>query len=496
MQEITLEKVCGDIETAINTRNWQLVEALLWPAMDQYPDIPILSFYAGNYFFQTDRNQMSTIMYERGLRLEPNPVVMSNVGAALRRMGRMDEATRWLRKSVGYEPDNANAWTNLCATYVNEGNPDAGLAYGKRALKCRVWGADKDYVIRRAKWNMGLLYLERGDFKRGFGFYREALGDQRPIRSYGTQGNEEAVTPFPEPQLLDAKLHSENKKKGKTLVVWGEQGIGDELMMASMIPDAMADYNVIFDCHPRLEWFFRQKWPDLAIHPTRKNDYIDWPLEEGLHVDFKLPIGDLGHLYRKERRDFQTAWRKDGPFYTWPEAEADEYRARLKRLAKGRKIVGLATRGGYPSTARFQRSIKPDLLGGLLARDDILYVCLDYEDMSLLMAHVEEHHGADRMVWYPALLHAWDYHHTAALVAACDAVVTVCQSVAHLSASIGQKTFVMAPHRVAWRYGLKSKDWYWYPSPKTQIYRQAENGDWTGAHKELMEDLDATLGRS
>src|ERR1044071_5382433 len=124
------------------------------------------------------------------------------------------------------------------------------------------------------------------------------------------------------------------------------------------------------------------------------------------------------------------------------------------------------------SAARTYRILHPQSLHAVLSDPRYLFVSLDYEDMTNLGNYITEAYGPNRFLWYPSICWAWDYKHVAALAKATDAVVTVCQSVAHLSAAMGHPTYVLTPSKPAWRYGLTGETWNWYSHPNARLLRQ------------------------
>jgi hypothetical protein len=100
---------------------------------------------------------------------------------------------------------------------------------------------------------------------------------------------------------------------------------------------------------------------------------------------------------------------------------------------------------------------------------------VDYEDMSQVAAWAEEKFPG-RYYWPAAVNFAWDYHHVAALLAACDALITVPQSVMHLSCAMGIPTHILVPSCPDWRLGVAG-NFVWYPAEHVQLHRQ-RGSDW------------------
>lgn len=488
MQAIGLQQAFPEIEYCLahlkEPGNREKVEALLWPALDQFPEIAPFWFYAGAYLAQTGRHALAIRCFERSYELQPNPEILSDMGACYRCLNRSDDSRRMLLRSLEHLPDDSRTLTNLCGSYVNEGDPWPGIEYGERALALEA--NDK------AKWNLSLLHLEAANYARGFDLYSEGKHEHREQRDYALPGEAE-------PSLLTPELHGQLKGHGKTLIVHGEQGLGDELMFCTQLLDVIRDYDIVLDCHPRLEWLHRNaSWArelerqgrEVRIVPTRKNfgEPQDRPI--GVKADAKIAAGDLCRLYRRQESDF--AWR--GPTYCAPEAEIQEFREHLMAFAGGRKIIGLAMRGGTISTnTRYRRLPLPEA-EKLLAREDCLFVGLDYEDMTEFSQYVAQKFGPERYIWSAAINFAWDYHHVAALIAATDSVITVPQSVMHLSAGMGHSTEVLVPSKPDWRMGQTGSSWIWYPGSHCTLHRQIGN-DWNAVVDSAMASIDARLSR-
>jgi tetratricopeptide (TPR) repeat protein len=480
MQEVGLPQVLDGIGEAFKAGDLKRVDALLWPALDQFNQIPQLWFFAGNLFFQTGRVAPAVACFEKCLDLDDNPMVLANLGASYRRLNLHDEGIRVLQTAIERNPDYQPALVNLGSMYVNEGCPEKGIPHLERAVEL---GSKAGKMERGAEWNLSLLYLEAARFKEGFESYRKGYGAERLIRKFGKESKG-----VPEPE----RLTPDSPTAGKTLIVWGEQGIGDELMAATMLEEARREFGeVIFECHPRLDWLHRQAHPGMRIFPTRKEDYIQWPITEGVRADYKAPLLDLAARYRTDVESFRRG-AAGLPFYSCDAEESASYRRQLLEIADGRPIIGIAMRGGVMQTARTYRTLRIPDADYLFGQTDCLFVGLDYDDMSQFAAYAYEKYGENRYRWFPSICQHWDYHHTAALVGACDLTVSVCQSVAHLAAGMGKPTRVLTPKRCAWRYALiadQPEEWIWYSDPAIKLYRQDDSLAWKGPLDRVIADI-------
>lgn len=472
MQELGLNVVVERIQEAIRDEKLDLANELLWPALDQKPDVGPLWFYAGILTSLGGKQAPAYEFFRRSQELEPHPANWANLGGVLRSMGRIDECRQMLLKGLERTGEDDDILANLCGSYVNEGEPAKGIEYGERALK-----VNPNHL--GCQFNLSLLHLESGNYARGFDLYAEGSHRHRLEKKYE-----------PDPPALTSELHQQLKGKGKRLIVWAEQGIGDEIMFSTILREAKKDYEIVFECHARLETMFQyaswMKSPGypITLYPTRKIHGDETVSGSGAAA--KVAIGNLGRLYRRDLSGF--TW--NGPVLSADPKEVREMRAHLEKIAAGRKIIGLALRGGTMSTARTYRMMHPASIASILDDPRYLFISLDYEDMTNLGEYITQTHGAGRFLWYPSICWAWDYKHQAALAKATDAVVTVCQSIAHLSAAMGHPTYVLTPSKAAWRYGTTGESWYWYPHRNARLLRQ-HGSDWGPPSLALSEALQA-----
>lgn len=475
MQQFALEDVIREIAGRLasdDPKAAQGVEQMLLPALNQFPDNPALWFYTGFWSHKIGNNALAVEAWEHSYQLEPQPMVLANLGAALRETGQIERARSILKRADFMVPDQEPVLTNLSGSYVNEGEPWPGIEYGERCLK--IIGKEEG----QAAFNVALCHLEAGNFARGFDLYAVGHHEWRDRRSY------EGATRLTRDNFEQAK--------GKRLLVYGEQGIGDELMFATMFHDAVDDFELVFDHHPRLGGIYETAawYREVECHPTRKSAPTWYTPGD---VDYFTAAGNLAQFYRRSREDFP-----EGPFYG-PNSEerVATNRAYLETMADGRKIVGLAMRGGTLKTARTYRAMQPGHLEPLFQLEDVMFVGLDYDDVTQVLQWASEQFGPNKLLWYPSIAWAWDYHHLGELMAACDSVVTVCQSAAHLAAAMGLKTHVLTPSKPAWRYGVGRNEgetqdrltdpWYWYGC-KATLYRQ-QGKDWRPAVEAVKEAL-------
>jgi hypothetical protein len=149
----------------------------------------------------------------------------------------------------------------------------------------------------------------------------------------------------------------------------------------------------------------------------------------------------------------------------------------------GKLTIGLSWRSLNDKLGAARSLALADLVGALTTKDSqgfdpgrFNFVNLQYSSTQEELDWVKEHLGVE-VINFEDLDNYSDIDGLAALIDACDAVVSIDNSTVHLSGALGKKTFVLLPYSSDWRWGLNAPVSYWYPS--VHLFRQATPGEWT-----------------
>ncbi len=321
---------------------------------------------------------------------------------------------------------------------------DDALAAYEQAIRVKP-----DYA--QAQWRRSLIRLSKGEFESGWIDYDvRHLSEDRPRRQ------------FPQPRWQGEPL------AGKTLLVYGEQGLGDEIMFASCLPEVIARaQHCVIDCHPRLAPLFGRSFPGAAVHAGLQTDDPSW-LQDHPAPDYQIAIGSLPAMLRNRPEDFP---RHTGYLQADPR-KAEAWKDRLDTLGRGLK-VGLSWQGGTSVSRARLRSLTLEQLLPVLQVPGVDFIDLQYTDTARERAVFERDRGIRVVHWPEAIA---DYDETAALITALDLTLSVCTAVVHLTGALGRPARVMTPYSPEWRYGHAGERMVWYPSVK--LVRQPRYGDW------------------
>jgi ADP-heptose:LPS heptosyltransferase len=245
------------------------------------------------------------------------------------------------------------------------------------------------------------------------------------------------------------------------LLVIGEQGIGDEITYASVIPDAAKHNKITYECDKRLEGLMRRSLPGVNVVGSR---FLD-KKENGEDYDKACLSGSLCMEYRQKDEDFP----RKGWLVADPERKL-QWRSLLDTLP-GKKI-GISWTGGRENTFRTRRSFPLESLLPILKTPGVTWVSLQYDDPTEEIRALKEKHGIEIKHWPRAAGKNLDYDETAALVSELDCVVSITTAIVHLCGGLGKKCYVLVPKRCRWFYTSETSKHRWYDS--LELFRQED----------------------
>ena len=285
---------------------------------------------------------------------------------------------------------------------------------------------------------------------------------------------------------------------GKRLLIVGEQGLGDELMFATVIPDLIEAVGrgglLQIAVEPRLVSFFARSFPkaEVGSYDDRKvvtDDgtyevrFIPWAIENG-EPDFYATMGAPLQFLRKSAADFPAQ-----PLFVAEPARVAEYRRRLDAMGPG-PFVGICWRSMMQDVKR-QKYFSPlDAWGPVLQAKGVTFVNVQYGDCGADLARAREMFGIDIAVFEDLDLKA-DIEGAAALSAALDLVVSAPTAAAAIAASTGTETWFLTAGRTWPQLGTDRFPWY----AKTRVFSPEKFGDWATLMPRLAGELEAFARR-
>jgi tetratricopeptide (TPR) repeat protein len=403
--------------------------------------------------------------YRSGLKIDQQqPELLFGLGNTLRLAGRLDEAAACYEQVLRLDSRHPGALNNAGLAEKFLGRYDESDTYFARLLE-----VDPDHID--ARWNQILTRLLRGEWQEGWpDFDWRWRRPQCPPRRAAL------------PQWDGGSL------AGRSLLVYSEQGLGDEVMFASCLSDVIATAeDCVVECDGRLVELFSRSFPTAHFVARREWSDLQW-ITEQQPLDVQIAAGSLPRFVRGEPDNFP---RQDA-YLLADSAQSQQWKDRLAQLGDGLKI-GISWRGGSDTEPESQqrRSTLLDRWREVLSVAGATFVNVQYGPT----ADEAADEANDAALRLPAPIHRFaeitpevDLDEFAALLTALDLVISVDNSTVHLAAALGTTTYAALPFSPDWRWLLDRSDSPWYGP--LRLFRQAAPGDWGGVFTNLANALD------
>jgi tetratricopeptide (TPR) repeat protein len=428
---------------------------LLREAVRQWPTEAAFRYNLGSALQRGDELHAALAEYDAAVRSKPDyREAWENRAVVLQDLGRLTEAIDSYRQALRIDPLSPVACLNLPKALRAAARTDEALAEYRRILDARP--LDPGATVGEATTRIGL-----GEYAAGWPGYEARLAvpgflaNTRPYR-------------VPLPRWRGEPTATQG------LLVYGEQGIGDEVMFASCLPDLAASSAapLVLFCERRLVPLFARSFPQITVAP-QQGDQPEPGSVERFPVDHCVAIGSLPQWFRRDRRSFP------GSAYLRADPEArTRWQKQLAALGPGLKI-GLSWRGGNEARTQRARSIPLALFASLFAGSDAHFINLQYGDHRQEIARFNA--GAANPLHCPGgLSPLTDLDGFAALLSALDLVITIDNSTVHLAGSLGIPTWLLLPAFPDWRWGSTEGRTPWYNSVELLRQEADEAPDWQG----------------
>jgi len=426
----------------------QAIEKAL--VIDQnYPD-GILGL--GAVYLAAGKNEPAEKKFQEAMEANlEDAVIACRIGDLYLERQLFTSAAIYYSKAISIDPDYAAAYINIGACYQELGSNDQAMRSYEKAL-------DIDPESKEAHYNHAFTLLYRGMLTEGWKEYEWGL------------------------KTFERKIRKSNIRRWKNediqnckLLVRTEQGVGDEIMFASCIPDLINVSGHIFvECDHRLSGLFERSFKAVTIIGiTRKTPPL-WGREHSF--DFEVPIGSLPMYLRPDIESFPN----HHGYLVADEHEKAHWQQRLSLLGAGPKI-GIAWRSRLSAGSRGGHYTRLTDWAPILKTPGVHFVNLQYDDCTDELAEAYRSCGV-RITDFTDLDQFNDIDGVAALMGTLDLVITVGTSVAELAGALGRPVWKMLRKRSWPMLGTDRSPWY----PATRVFiPEASDDDWSGVIKRI-----------
>ncbi|WP_363178147.1 tetratricopeptide repeat-containing glycosyltransferase family protein [Vulcanococcus sp.] len=453
----------------------------------------------GNLLNDAERYQEACECYVNSLAIDANgPLVWHNLGMALKELDCIDEAEIAMRTSIKLDPLNADAWCNLGLVahsrknyelskrlYLHSIHLDTGHATSwinlgmslldevkpEQALTALRRGHTLDPNSPDALFNLALTLLLLGEYDEGWRLYESRFTSKQ---------FKNTLIPSTGPWLSRLEDVQEKAQSGETVLIWGEQGLGDAIQFVRYFP-ILQELQIpfVFCTQPALIPLF-QEWGPKGIRVLDQNQLAP-PWTNAPHLA-------LLSLPRLMRSDLATI-----PMVTpYLEPPGPPPERLLVPTPPGGIAIGLVWASNPGNKALYRHKSMP--LELLLPRL-LPALCNDLIELHSLQVGDD---AAQLAPWADLDgIHNWNgklnnFSDTAHVVHQLDLLISVDTAVAHLAGALAIPTWILLPSNADFRWLHNRTDSPWYEM--VRLFRQPGTNDWAGCIDQVIDALGEVVG--
>ena len=439
-------------------------------------------------------------------RYPDDPEAANNLVCAIRDQGRYDEAIETLRSAILKMPDNPMLWNTMGTILSDQGDFTNAQVFFAEALRL-------DPKFPKARHNLANVLLMQGDIEAALVENATAIdgvkaGDDRQMMRLARSNMLHCVGRIGEGwDEYESRIHPQFNGRtafaidrprwepgadlaGKSFLVVCEQGLGDEVLFANVLPDLIErlgpEGKLAVAVETRLVPLFQRSFPFATVgaHATydvngRMNRIVPF-IGDGSTIDLWSPIASLMREFRRSVDAFPAR----PSFLVADPKRVAHWRGVLKTAPAGPK-VGLLWKSAITKDARHRYFSPFAGWAPVLAQKGVCFVNLQYGDCSEELAAAKRDFGVE--IWSPPGLDLkQDLDDVAALCCAMDLVVGFANATLNIAAACGVENFLISVPGAWTRLGTLTVPWY----PKSRVFLPPGFGQWDA----VMTEVAAAVG--
>ena len=400
----------------------------------------------GNVYQEQGKFDEAVKAHEKSFETNPESMeFMNNLASSLAQAGLPEKSIALYREALETHPESLELACGLGTAYTALGNTQKAKAAYRAAL--RIFPEDP-----MAKYLFGRVMLLEGSFQEAW----EGLDSRWEIPELKTR-----TMVLPQPQWKGEDL------SGKSILVWGEQGVGDEVMYSGMIPDLLErGARVSLECDSRLIPIYCRSFPNVEYIP-RSDPPEPAIMQESF--DYHTPSGSLARWLRPDENAFPSR-------QSFLQADSGHVQTLRERYGAGtdNKLIGITWKS---KNVKFgdHKSMSLKMLSPITRIPGLTFVDLQYGETAQERKSFAEETGVE-ILHEDTIDQMEDLDIFAAQIAAMDLVISISNTTVHLAGALGVPCWLLLNKVPLNCWMLDRKDSPWYPS--LTLFRQTQSGQW------------------
>ena len=246
-------------------------------------------------------------------------------------------------------------------------------------------------------------------------------------------------------------------------MVYGEQGLGDQIIFGTVLPELLKDQkNVILKVDARLKNLFQYSFSNLKIY----GEHEDIP--DHLY-DKYISIGSLCKFYRNHTDDFMNSNFKA---YSFKKKLPLNFKNQISKLTNLKIGISWKT---FAAKNDKKRSLTPLEVSTILCNNKNSFINLQYGKVDNEIEEINQLTN-NKLFTIKDLDLTQDLNSVISLIKECDLIITIDNTIAHLSSSLGKITWILLPYSADFRWMENITASLWYEN--AVLLRQTKNCNW------------------
>ena len=423
--------------------------------------------------------------FNKSISLEPNYVWYSNRGNTKSALGDFDGALEDFNKALHYNDKSAEIYNNIASALNEKGLPADALPYLKKAIQLKDDFAD-------AYNNLGIANEFLKNREESIKYFKKALefdptnDDASTFLSYYhfTKGEYDLFKKRYRSRLFKKKsrqaiplniakpFYEAVSLKNKNILVYDEQGIGDEIFFVGLLNEFMKNVSdkITIVCSDRAKTIYNLSLNNIEVFTRNEIKNLN------LKFDYEMPIGSF-----MEYIDYENNSIFPLDQYLVPSNPLKEFwKNELKTHFKG-KTIGICWRGGRTSGQLKKRTLSlSDILENLPL--DGNYVNLQYGSVEDDISKAEQETGR-KIINFGDVDPLKEIDNQFAIISNLDHVITVQGTTYHMAGALSIPTTGLLSVAPDFRYLNEGKKCFFYKS--IENLRQQNLSDWKPVLNEM-----------
>ena len=431
-------------------KEFKLAQNIFEKSLKIKPKDPLLLYNYGKFFQDQKIYDKAIKIYQESFRIEPkNNFSMYNIGNIYFTLNKLELAISAYEESIKFNPKNFLAHNNLANSYKNRGKFDKAIKSYEKSIKIK-----NDSPDVHVNYSTQLLMLK--NFKEGFKEYEW----RKKSKSFFDYINYDKLN-------LKSRVWDGEDLNNKKLLVISEQGIGDLIQFTRYLYEIKKKYSakiIIYLKSKKFSHFFSQN----SFSTIFEGDNIP---QHDYHIHL---LSILKFFYKKNN-----LFVRPVNFFQ-KNIKIEKKWIDILNKYKGTKI------GINSNTSLIKKNIPFDYFLNLASSFDFTFFVLQKEIDNkkidkfkniIFFKNIDKSENA--------------FIDSIQIIKQLDLVITADTALAHLSGTLGKKTWIPLPFVSDWRWFLDKKSTKWYDN--VSLYRSKQIDNWESSFKMINEDLKKTF---